>query len=67
MYSDWPEIESPFRQDDDQEEFIARIVAAMTLEQKVGQMTQLELLAVRDAATGEYDLSPITELSSARS
>ena len=63
VYSDWPEIESPFRQDDDQEEFIARIVAAMTLEQKVGQMTQLELLAVRDAATGEYDLSPITELS----
>ena len=63
QYSDWPEIDSPFRQDDDQEDFIARIVAAMTLEQKVGQMTQLELGAMRDGATGVYDFSPITELS----
>ncbi len=62
-YSDWPRIRSRIRKDQDQERFIARVVAAMTLEQKVGQMTQLELGAMRDGATGEYDFSPITELS----
>jgi beta-glucosidase len=62
-YADWPRIQSRIRRDDDQERFIARLVDAMTLEQKVGQMTQLELLALRDSATGVYDFGPITELS----
>ena len=41
--ADWPRIESPVKTDAALEARIARIVAGMTLEQKIGQMTQPEI------------------------
>jgi beta-glucosidase len=62
-FDDWPAIESPFRIDEDQEEFIARIVQAMTLEQKIGQMTQVEIGSLWDPATSSYQLQQVTDSS----
>lgn len=45
-YSDWPSIRSVFPRDDAMEARIASIVASMTLEQKVGQMTQPEIKSI---------------------
>jgi beta-glucosidase len=59
-YADWPRIRSAIRQDPGQEAWIRRVVGAMTLEQKVGQMTQAEILSVYDAATQTYSLSDFT-------
>ena len=39
-YANWPRIQSPIPLDPAQEARIAAIVGGMTLEQKVGQMTQ---------------------------
>ena len=41
----------------------ARVVAAMTLEQKVGQMTQLEVPSLFDDETGTYQVEQVTELA----
>src|SRR5689334_16084033 len=43
-YTDWPRIPSPIPLDPAMEARIATIVAGMTLEQKVGQMTQADAL-----------------------
>lgn len=62
-YADWPRVHSRIRRDSDQEKWIARVVGAMTLEQKVGQMTQLEVPSLWDEATGTYHVERITELA----
>jgi hypothetical protein len=43
---DWPAVQSPIRKDPVQEARIQRIVASMTIEQKVGQMTQAEIRSI---------------------
>jgi beta-glucosidase len=60
-YEDWPRIEGPFRSDADQEAWIARVVAAMSLEQKIGQMTQAEIGSLWDAATSTYRVEEVTQ------
>ncbi len=45
-YSDWPSIQSAVVRDEAMEARIAGIVSAMTLEQKVGQMTQPEIKSI---------------------
>jgi beta-glucosidase len=60
-YSDWPRIESRIRSDADQEVWIDRVVSAMTIEQKVGQMTQAEMSTLFDRATGSYRMAEVTQ------
>ncbi len=60
-YDDWPRIEGPFRLDADQEAWIARVVAAMSLEQKIGQMTQAEIGSLWDPATLTYRVEEVTQ------
>src|SRR5687767_5416422 len=53
-YSDWPAITSAIPRDAAMETRIAQIVAGMTLEQKVGQMTQPEIKSVTPAQVRQY-------------
>jgi beta-glucosidase len=62
-YRDWPRIRSGIRSDARDEAFIQRIVAAMSLEQKVGQMTQAEIGSLWDPATSSYQLGDLTRLA----
>lgn len=43
---DWPTIQNPVKRDDAMEQRIAQIISGMTLEQKVGQMTQAEIRSI---------------------
>ncbi|WP_457329484.1 glycoside hydrolase family 3 N-terminal domain-containing protein [Rhizobacter sp. P5_C2] len=45
-YTDWPAVTSAIARDPAMESRIAQIVAAMTIEQKVGQMTQPEIKSI---------------------
>lgn len=60
-YADWPRIQSRIRLDRDQEAFVQRLVKAMTLEQKVGQMVLAEYNSFLDPATGTYNFAEITQ------
>ena len=60
-YADWPRIRSAIRKDPAQEAWIRRVVGAMTLEQKIGQMTQAEIVSMFDATTQTYRLNEITQ------
>ena len=62
-YKDWPRIRSGIRSDARDEAWIKQVVAAMTLEQKVGQMTQGEIGSLWDAATASYKLDDVTRLA----
>ena len=62
-YNDWPRIRSGIRSDGRDEAWIQRIVQAMSLEQKVGQMTQAEIGSLWDAASGSYQLGDLTRLA----
>ena len=62
-YNDWPRIRSGIRSDVRDEAWIQRIVQAMSLEQKVGQMTQGEIGSLWDAASGSYQLGDLTRLA----
>jgi beta-glucosidase len=59
---DWPRIRSAVRSDGRDEAWIQRVVKAMTLEQKVGQMTQGEIGSLWDAASASYQLADVTRL-----
>src|SRR5689334_1197022 len=61
-FRDWPRIRSAIRSDERDEAFIQRVVKAMTLEQKVGQMTQGEIGSLWNATTASYDLTDVTRL-----
>src|SRR4029079_13759356 len=61
-FRDWPRIRSAIRSDQGDEAFIRRVVKAMTLEQKVGQMTQGEIGSLWDATTASYALTDVTRL-----
>ena len=62
-YNDWPRIRSGIRSDPRDEAWIRRVVAAMSLEQKVGQMTQAEIGSLWDAASASYQLADLTRLA----
>jgi len=62
-YTDWPRIRSAIRSDARDEAWIQRVVKAMSLEQKVGQMTQAEIGSLWDAATASYQLADVTRLA----
>lgn len=57
--TDWPKVQSPVRQDKAMEQKIAAIVAGMTLEQKVGQMTQAEIRSVTPDDVRRYYIGSI--------
>ncbi len=56
---DWPKISSPVAKDPAMEKRIAEIVAGMTLEQKVGQMTQAEIRSVTPSQVRKYYIGSI--------
>src|ERR1043165_1655922 len=62
-FRDWPRIRSAIRSDPRDEAWIHSVVAAMSLEQKVGQMTQGEIGSLWDAATASYQLADLTRLA----
>src|ERR1700760_1874445 len=62
-FNDWPRIHSAIRSDANDEAWIKQVVAAMTLEQKVGQMTQGEIPSLFDATTGTYQLGDVTKFA----
>ena len=56
---DWPRIESAIGGDDALEERIHKIVAGMTLAQKIGQMTQAEIQSVTPGEVRQYYLGSV--------
>ncbi|PSW09421.1 1,4-beta-D-glucan glucohydrolase [Photobacterium rosenbergii] len=58
-YAEWPQIDSPIKQDAAMEAEIASIVAQMTLEEKVGQMIQPNLTDVTPEEVAEYKLGSL--------
>jgi beta-glucosidase len=57
--SDWPTLHSPTPPDAAMEARIARIVAGMTLEQKVGQITQAEIRSITPDQVRQYYIGSI--------
>ena len=58
-YTQWPRIQSPVPLDPAQESRIAAIVAGMTLEQKVGQMTQADALHITPDEVRRYFIGSV--------
>lgn len=58
-YDDWPQITSDIKRDGDMEATIASIVAGMTLEQKVGQMTQPEIKSITPDEVRQYYIGSV--------
>ncbi|MFP5392834.1 MAG: glycoside hydrolase family 3 N-terminal domain-containing protein [Gammaproteobacteria bacterium] len=56
---DWPRIQSAVKPDAAIEAQVKKIVAAMTLRQKIGQMTQAELKSVTPADVRDYYLGSV--------
>lgn len=56
---DWPTLQSPSPRDAAMEARIARIVAGMTLEQKVGQMTQADIRSITPDEVRRYYVGSI--------
>jgi beta-glucosidase len=57
--NDWPTIQSPIAKDVAMERRIAEIVAGMTLEQKIGQMTQGEIRSITPDDVKKYYIGSI--------
>jgi len=62
-YTDWPRIHSAVRSVAADEAWLRRVVRAMSLEQKVGQLTQAEIGSLWDGASGSYQLADLTRLA----
>jgi len=58
-YTDWPAIPSAIARDPAMEARIAGIVASMTLEQKVGQMTQPEIRSITPDQVRQYFIGSV--------
>lgn len=56
---DWPHIKSAIAKDPKMEAEIAKIVAGMTLEQKIGQMTQPEIKAITPDQVRQYYIGSV--------
>lgn len=59
QYTDWPRIHSEVELDAAMEARIARMVAGMSLAQKVGQMTQAEIKSVTPEQVRQYYLGSV--------
>ncbi|RJG23948.1 glycoside hydrolase family 3 protein [Massilia cavernae] len=57
--ADWPRVNSAIGKDAALEARAARIVAAMTLQQKVGQMTQPEIKQITPAQVSQYYIGSV--------
>jgi beta-glucosidase len=57
--ADWPAVTSAIARDAGQEAKIAEIVAAMTLAQKVGQMTQPDIRSITPAEVTQYYIGSV--------
>jgi beta-glucosidase len=57
--ADWPHIRSAVARDAQLEAQVAKIVAGMTLRQKVGQMTQPEIKAITPAQVREFYIGSV--------
>ena len=55
----WPSQSSPLGRDDGQEAQIRRLLAAMTVEEKVGQIMQVDIAAVTPDQARQYNLGAI--------
>lgn len=58
-YKTWPKINSAIKSDATQEQFIASVLAQMTLEEKVGQMIQPDLTQVTPEEAAQYKLGSL--------
>src|SRR5512146_3413025 len=58
-YADWPRIQSPIPLDPAQEARIAQIVAGMTVEQKVGQLTQPDATLISPEDVRKYYIGTV--------
>jgi beta-glucosidase len=58
-YATWPHVDSPIPKDPALEKRIAEIVAGMTLEQKVGQMTQPDAHVISPADVRKYYIGTV--------
>ena len=59
LLQDWPRIESAIGKDAAVEARVRKIVAGMTLAQKIGQMTQAEIKSVTPAEVRQYYLGSV--------
>jgi len=57
--ADWPEHHSPIALDPAMEQRIAQIVAGMTLEQKIGQMTQADIRSITPQDVKRYYIGSV--------
>lgn len=57
--ADWPKVDSRFKGKAGDEQRIARILAGMTLEEKVGQMTQPEIAAITPDEVRQYTIGSV--------
>ncbi|GAA2882089.1 exo 1,3/1,4-beta-D-glucan glucohydrolase [Streptosporangium fragile] len=57
--AEWPKVSSRIKRNPVEEKRIARIVAGMTLAEKVGQMTQPEIAAITPAEVGQYFIGSV--------
>ncbi|MCV2356018.1 exo 1,3/1,4-beta-D-glucan glucohydrolase [Paucibacter sp. B2R-40] len=57
--TDWPRVQSAFSSDPALEARIQKIVAGMTLAQKIGQMTQPEIKFITPAEAGRYYIGSV--------
>ena len=58
-YADWPAIKSAVKSDPAVEARVRKIVAGMTLAQKVGQMTQAEIKSISPEQVSEYYIGSV--------
>jgi beta-glucosidase len=56
---DWPKVQSKLERDPRDERRIAKIVAGMTLAEKVGQMTQPEIAAITPDEVKQYSIGTV--------
>ena len=57
--ADWPKVESRFTGKASDEARIAQILKGMTLEEKVGQMTQPEIAAITPDEVRQYSIGSV--------
>ena len=57
--SDWPRVTSRVHDSTQVERKVQKLVSGMTLEQKVGQMTQPEITSITPAEVGQYHIGSV--------
>ncbi|MEV7968782.1 exo 1,3/1,4-beta-D-glucan glucohydrolase [Sphaerisporangium sp. NPDC088356] len=57
--ADWPKVQSDIKQNPADEKRVAKILAGMTLAEKIGQMTQPEISAVTPAEVAQYGIGSV--------